>query len=277
MAALIEIHPEVLLEAVGTQTLTPAQRAQLQAHCEDCPVCAMELQARLATEQIRKDEAQARSAAIQGALAAIAPSVKPPKRWKIAPWTAAAAVLLLSTVSYATMLQAELLPRWSTPRFLQRRAPETPAQPPKRHRVMQTHKAVRYRPRKVPPAAPPSAALQFKRAVLAQRQNKARDAARRFEALLRTHPNSPEARVAMVRAATLYRRHLKRPQRASRLYRRYIEKNPKGPLSEQAHFGLASALETQGRPTDAKAVWRALLEKYPRSIHIERARKALGK
>lgn len=91
--------------------------------------------------------------------------------------------------------------------------------------------------------------------------------------LQRTHPSSAEASLSHVSLGRLLvvRRELRG---AVAQFSTYLRSG--GPLEEEALLGKAQALAALGQREDARAAWRTLLERYPRSIYAAEARERLG-
>ncbi len=119
-----------------------------------------------------------------------------------------------------------------------------------------------------------TASAAFADANAARRRGDHRAAADLYAELLRAHPTSAEATAAR---AMLGRMYLDDGDagRALSAFDGYLATGA-GSLREEAMVGRARALERLGRSAEEHAAWGALLERFPQTIHAERARGRLA-
>jgi TolA-binding protein len=119
-----------------------------------------------------------------------------------------------------------------------------------------------------------SASAAFADANAARRRGDHHAAADLYTELLRGHPTSAEATAAR---AMLGRMYLDDGDagRALSAFDGYLATGA-GSLREEAMVGRARALERLGRSAEEHAAWAALLERFPQTIHAERARGRLA-
>lgn len=99
------------------------------------------------------------------------------------------------------------------------------------------------------------------------------DAARAYERLVKTHPDSPLAGTALLALGQLYLGAAADPGAALRAFDRYLERG--GPLAEEAAYGRISALTRLGRKADARAAIDRFLARYPASSYADTLRRQL--
>jgi TolA-binding protein len=110
--------------------------------------------------------------------------------------------------------------------------------------------------------------------------NQLRKAGRTSEAIaayrkLQTEsPESPEASVSHVLLARILTRH-EGPAAGLVEFERYLARNPRGSLAEEALSGSAAALRALGRSADERRVLMTLLSQFPSSIYARAARERL--
>lgn len=129
--------------------------------------------------------------------------------------------------------------------------------------------------------AEPVARVEFSAEQLLQQANAARrasntsEASRLFRKLQRLYPTSREARLSEVVYGTLL---LEQGQAAAALEQlnRYLSVGSGQNLAAEALYGKGRALAQLGRSTEEQSVWRALLERFPKSPYASHARNRLG-
>jgi TolA-binding protein len=122
------------------------------------------------------------------------------------------------------------------------------------------------------PPPEPTAAELFTQANETRRQGSAAEAARLYRQLLQRHPATREAAASRVALGRLLLDRLGDAAGALSLFDQYLASNGGGTLAEEAALGRAVALMKLGRTADERAAWMTFLERYPHSIHAERAR-----
>ena len=144
------------------------------------------------------------------------------------------------------------------------------------------------RPPNAPPAAvtptkrsePSSDALGpaelFARANDARRTNDTKRAVALYEELQSRFPQSREASTSRVALGRLLLDRAGDPARARALFAGYLDRDPSGPLAEEARAGRALAAMRLGDRDSERAAWLELLERHPGSVHAERARQRLS-
>jgi TolA-binding protein len=130
------------------------------------------------------------------------------------------------------------------------------------------------------PAAPPidppgaSASAVFADANAARRRGDHRAAADLYKELVGNHATSAEATAARAMLGRMYLDDGDAGQALS-AFDGYLATGA-GSLREEAMVGRARALERLGRSAEEHAAWGALLERFPQTIHAERARGRLA-
>lgn len=100
-------------------------------------------------------------------------------------------------------------------------------------------------------------------------------ASSRYQDVLTKYPGSPESTAVLVSLAKLELRHLDRPSRALSHYRTYRDRAPRGPMAEEALFGIAETYRRMGDTAKEKETLQTFIGQYPGSSQIERARARL--
>jgi len=116
----------------------------------------------------------------------------------------------------------------------------------------------------------------FARANDARRAGETTRAVSLYEQLQSEFPDSREASTSRVALGRLLLDRTGEPGRARALFDRYLERDPTGPLAEEARVGRALAFMRLGDRDAERAAWREVLERHPGSVHAERARQRLG-
>jgi tetratricopeptide (TPR) repeat protein len=124
----------------------------------------------------------------------------------------------------------------------------------------------------VPVTIPATASELLTEAIAARRENRSNDARAAYSTLINQYPASPEAVLSFVALGRL-ELDAAQAQAALELFDRYLA-SP-GPLEEEALAGKARALMLLSRSADESAAWQRLLERFPSSIHEQRARQRL--
>jgi TolA-binding protein len=131
----------------------------------------------------------------------------------------------------------------------------------------------------VPPREPKraqtaDAATLFHAASVARRTGDTTKAQKLYGQLIAQHPDSDEAHVAHVALGKLWLA-AGRASAAEREFRQYLDAGG-GPLSEEALFSRAQALQRLERTVEERAAWTKLLTSYPHSVYATHARERLG-
>jgi TolA-binding protein len=127
------------------------------------------------------------------------------------------------------------------------------------------------RPRPRPPASSPDTLLREAQDAFAAKDTAG--ARRKYQALIRQHPRSAEARAARV---SLGRIELAggRARRALTLFDRYLD-SAGGNLRREAELGRIEALGKLGRPDAERVAIERFLAKHPSTVHAQRLRTRL--
>lgn len=121
-------------------------------------------------------------------------------------------------------------------------------------------------------AQPPrgSAAELFAEANARRSSGQVSEARRSYRELQQRYPGSKEALVSHVSLGRLEASN--DPSAALRHFDAYLARAPGGALAEEALFGRATACESLGKRSEARATWQQLLQRFPSSIYAKRAR-----
>ncbi len=115
----------------------------------------------------------------------------------------------------------------------------------------------------------------FSRANDARRASDTARAIALHEELQSKFPDSREASTSRVALGRLLLDRAGDPARARALFDRYLDRDPSGPLAEEARVGRALAFMRLGDRDAERSAWREVLERHPGSVHAERARQRL--
>ena len=96
-----------------------------------------------------------------------------------------------------------------------------------------------------------------------------------YQKVLRQYPGSPQAATVRISLARLELRHLGRPARALKHYKAYRKRSPKGPLAEEALFGIAESYRVLGATDNERRALQQFIEQFPGSTLSSRVRKRL--
>jgi TolA-binding protein len=91
-------------------------------------------------------------------------------------------------------------------------------------------------------------------------------AKKRYSETLRRHPHHPAISAVRISLAKLELRRLNSPQKALGHYNTYLQKNPSGPLVEEALLGTANAHRQMKNTREEIAALRRLLSEFPNSV-----------
>jgi hypothetical protein len=276
--------PDTLLVGARTRTLSPEDRARLDAHLSRCAACRATLDTGRAFDaslgaQPGDDEIARR----------IAARLTPRPKRRRSPYVLAAAIVF-ATGSVAAATVPGVWTVLQRP-FVESANPEVLT--PSLGEVAVRSKGVS-KPRVAPPpietlreASPPESEVAPEVAVgerktaaelfadgNLKRRNGDNDAARAaYQDLQRQYPGSTEALVSHVSLGRLERG--RSPAAALRHFDTYLRQSAHTTLAEEALFGKASALGALGRVSTERAAWRELLRRFPGSVYAERARARL--
>jgi TolA-binding protein len=117
------------------------------------------------------------------------------------------------------------------------------------------------------------AAELFARGNKARRGGSYADAVRHYSELQKRFPGSREAHTSQVALGWLLLNQLGNSSGALAQFNGYLASG--GVLSEEASAGRALALGRLGRSGEERQAWQQLLDRYPQSVHAERARQRL--
>jgi TolA-binding protein len=293
----VDVHPEDLLDKAIEQNLTADERRRLQQHVAHCHACGIEWRALgdFAEERSFGSADQASLARILGRMnvnvaleatgqhqRSVAVAV-PRRRPRFVAYAAAAAVLFVAagaaavfqtyrwgtTVSVAVQGPVQSIARLAP-------VPPEPAPQPKAAVVLpESESAAKPRSTERSAMQSESASQIFSRANEARRRGEYAQALKAYAELQESHANSAEALTSRVAVGRLLLDRLKDPAGALRAFDRYLARQAVGSLAEEARVGRALSLTALGRKAEARKAWQFILQKYPKSVHAERARRRL--
>ncbi len=307
--SVAELHPEHLLDKHARGTLSESERTTLDAHVTKCTSCRLELQLRadfadeMANDAVRDSglvrlvEVAAKTEVQKPAPAPAPERITNRRRSRFGVWLFAAAAMLVVAGAAAS----EAGRRVWVPIFIHDAAPVAPTPSDIVERKSDSVRATPPPVVKAPPvdtapvetAAPVDTAPPATNVVVAPPKptpsallDAESDARRRGDydrvlalhaELIASHPSSHEAQTSRVTVARML---LDRGDLTGALagFDAYLA-NGSGELGEDAMAGRATALDRLGRKEDARAAWKALVERYPQSTYAEHARtrmEALG-
>jgi len=102
------------------------------------------------------------------------------------------------------------------------------------------------------------------------------DAGRAYEQLIRRHPDSPEARTALVSLGMIQLNHTGQPERAIQNFTEYLSKSGQGALVQEAAFNRARAFGKMGRTDREAALLKKFISSHPLSLRVPEARRRLN-
>ena len=102
-----------------------------------------------------------------------------------------------------------------------------------------------------------------------------RCAAIKYQEVLKRYSGRPESMAVLISLAKIELRHLGRPKEALDHYKKYQQRAPKGPLAEEALYGIANAYRRLGLEDKEQETLRLFVEKYPQSSLVRKARARL--
>lgn len=108
-----------------------------------------------------------------------------------------------------------------------------------------------------------------------RRQQRFAEATALYQQIIRRYPRSDAAYVARVSAAMLYVERLRDPQRAQRLFQAALVQQPRGPLSEEARWGLAESFRALGQPAQERTALKDFLLHHPQALVRSQAERRL--
>jgi hypothetical protein len=307
---LPELHPDELLSREASSTLTPREWADLSAHLQRCPACALERAARREAAAVRApsdlDHAIA-ARVVSRILAGHERELASPKRGRaqggrrlayaalvllLASGTAMAGVALVAQIRQRQAARLESEGRRSpraplAPAALEpaRQPTEIPAPPPAVAVRSETGAGrpvavSRHRPAPASAAraehAPVDGATLLAQAEDAESAGRIADANRLYDELHRGFAGTREEIVARALHGQLLLDRVGSPIRALALFEGYLATEPTGTLAEEVRVGRARALERLGRSDDERAAWLELLRAHPTSVHAAAARARLS-
>ena len=108
-----------------------------------------------------------------------------------------------------------------------------------------------------------------------RRQQRFAEAVALYLQIIRRYPRSEAAYVARVSAAMLYVERLRDPQRAQRLFQAALVQQPRGPLNEEARWGLAESYRALGQRAQERAALKDFLLHHPQALVRSQAERRL--
>jgi TolA-binding protein len=100
-------------------------------------------------------------------------------------------------------------------------------------------------------------------------------AASRYQDILKHYPGRPESTAVLISLAKIELRRLNTPSKALDHYKSYQQRAPKGPMAEEALYGIADAYRRLGKTDMEKETLRLFVERHPQSSQLERVRARL--
>ncbi len=287
-----DLHPEDLLVRAERGVISAADRARLEQHLAECPVCRVEraLSAQAALDaaplrdekllllRLKRDVAQRlqsspgqrarrkRAVVVLGLLAASLASVAAATTLVV---MRRAAPLPQTGVAPPAVVKPRPVPHVSTP---------APALVEERVAALavETASPSAELPTKLAPVEVSSAAEAFSRANLARREGKVKEAVRLYRTLQERFAGSSEELVSRVALGRLLLDRLGDSRGALVQFNSYLASPGSGALREEAMVGRALALGRLGRATEERAAWTALLDTWPKSTQAKRAQARLA-
>ena len=278
----LDEHPEELIDLALAGGLAAADRATLDRHLVSCRACAVQLahaQTFEADIAAQPRDAKLDRRAIEAALGRVVSATRRAQPrvgwWR---WAAAGVLLTLGTAGAALLVRpastptapavVTALPAPPAARSIGRvsPAPSPPADPVE----PDTQPA---QPHASAAVTPPTAAALFERGGDLRRRGERDAAVAVYRRLQHLHPGARETRLSFALAGRLLLDG-GRPADALAQFERYLAGG--GGVDEEALEGRAKALEQVGRPRDAAAAWRKLLDRHPQSIYAAHARARLA-
>ena len=121
-----------------------------------------------------------------------------------------------------------------------------------------------------------SAAELLTRANAERKQGRYDEALALYARLQQQFPSTREAATSHMAMGRLYLGRVGKPAQAVRAFEAYLEHNPKGSLAPEAAAGIARAYRKQGDTEREREAWEQLLARFPNSVYLEEATRALG-
>jgi hypothetical protein len=97
-----------------------------------------------------------------------------------------------------------------------------------------------------------------------------------YERVMRDHAGTDAATIATVASASLHLDHLADPAGALSRFHRALRVRPRGPLAEEARWGVAETHRALGDEAAERAALRRFLSAHPGSVNAARARQRLA-
>ena len=101
-------------------------------------------------------------------------------------------------------------------------------------------------------------------------------AAERYSKVVKNHGHRPGASSVLISLAKLELRRLGAPEKALKHYQAYMQKEPGGPLAEEALLGIAKSHRKIGDTEAERKTLQQLLEQFPRSSMAVKVRNRLA-
>ena len=100
-------------------------------------------------------------------------------------------------------------------------------------------------------------------------------AARAYRKVMEEYPGDPLARTVIVPLAQIELKHLGRARRSHRLFSDYLRLDSRGPLSQEASYGVCQALAAMGDSEKEIKAIEDFLRRFPKSAYAPNARNRL--
>jgi tetratricopeptide (TPR) repeat protein len=288
----LESHPEDLIDRLRRGTLTEAERERLDAHLEACVICRLEIRLRedfAAERRSGGDDAALIARSIDGV--ELSPPERLPRKRRRHLRLLLAAAALLGIAAAASLALRRPPPEAPPPRAPELAAPAVvpvaprveqpraqPAPEPAQPEALPDPKAPRTPASSsvAQPAAKPSAAELFARANAERRAGAIDAALGSYQQLAREYPASREALTSRVAVGRLLLDARGNASGALREFDAYLAQSPAGTLAEEALAGRALSYQRLGRTADERSAWSELLQRFPNTVHRERAEQRLA-
>ncbi|HEY3233869.1 MAG TPA: tetratricopeptide repeat protein [Polyangiaceae bacterium] len=290
------LHPEELLDKSRAGRLSAVERRQLDHHLAQCDGCALELEVgeklALAASTLPGDGELLERTAIRVTDELERGETGHARRWRrvlLAPATAAVAVVLIAGGAAAGYLAARVRTGLTlrsgddgasatsvrvreTAAFA--KSPDNSA-PPSAEVLSPMPSA---EPVPAPPApraaTEPDATELFAQASAARRAGQLDRAVGLLQKLQARFPREPEQLVSRMVLGRILLQQVGSPAPALEQFNAYLDQG--GPLQEEALLGRALSLAKLGRISEERETWKQLLDKFPDSMHADRARARLS-
>lgn len=296
----VDLHPEHLIDRERVAELSTDEAADLRAHRRECESCRLEASLQLALRD--GDDLTPLSAPLMDAVLAdflagrgtateASRSLMPAPSRQVGRIRRAAPTLLAFLVGVGAAAAAGVLSErsqvWSRSAAPRASVPRTAPEPVAVSHPLpvaveaadvveassaapETERAPDTASRPTEPAVRHTSASLFAEATAARRSGDAAKAAALCRQLQRDFASSPEAAASRLSLGRLELHQLGRPAAALQQFEAYLAAG--GTLQQEAQLGKAQSLQQLGRASEAKAVFRLIVERYPDSIYADQAK-----